>query len=358
MKKSTKYFPFYSFSGTHREIGRQYGEACRTLIHKHRDLALHRLKARLGARITENLKESMLQYRSYVLQYEKSFDEKIQGVAEGANIPLEEAYLIQLRAEAYQYFDSMDECTTFAVLPEATSNGVAMIGQNADLPAFYSELCVVIECKPVDSPAYLMLTPAGQISYIGINEYGLGCFANFLSCDGWRVGFPRYLFSALALTHKYTDEAVEAVRNLYRASSRNLIMLDSKNQAIDLETTPAEAVLIQPENGLLAHTNHYVSQQMLHEERGEKEYYENSCVRYDRMNQLLKDNHGKLNATVMMDIFRDRQSHPHNICMMKGDSDTTDSITVASVIAEPSKGQMWIAIGPPHLYEYKLYTLT
>ncbi|WP_126424780.1 C45 family autoproteolytic acyltransferase/hydolase [Brevibacillus marinus] len=354
--RSTKRFPFYRFRGTHRQIGRQYGEACADLIRRHLDLALKRLQSRANLP-RRSWEEAVLQYRPYVLRYAPFFDEEIQGVAEGAGISLAEAYFLQLRAEIYSDLQVSNECTTFAILPEATTDGTALIGQNADLPALYSEIGVVLEIIPDDGPACLMLTPAGQVSYIGINDQGMGVFGNFLSCDGWRVGFPRYLFSRFALTHRTVDEAVAALRSVYRASSRNLIMLDRTGRAVDMETTATEDALIEPENGLLAHTNHYISEDLRDKERAPAHKLENSRARLQRIRTLLKAKRGQLNAEVMQDILRDRGSFPHCLCIMPGD-EKTDNITFASVIAEPSKGQLWIAIGPPNMYEYHGYAFS
>src|SRR5699024_428520 len=107
-------------------------------------------------------------------------------------------------------------CTSYAVQPEATADGIGVIGQNADLPDFYSQIGVVVEMVFDDMPSVLMLTPAGQVSYLGINDQGLGVCANYVTCDGWRVGFPRYLLSRLALTHESVDDAIAAVRSVPR----------------------------------------------------------------------------------------------------------------------------------------------
>src|SRR5699024_5953278 len=123
-------------------------------------------------------------------------------------------------------------------------------------PAFYKEIEVVIESLPENDPGTLMLNPAGQISYIGINNEGMGIFANFLECDGWKVGFPRYLLSKLALTKTNIDEAEKVIQNVYRASSRNLILADKHGSLIDLETIPNKIGKVLPENGVLAHSNH------------------------------------------------------------------------------------------------------
>ncbi len=174
---------------------------------------------------------------------------------------------------------------------------------------------------------------------------------------GWRAGFPRYLFSRLALTYDSVDKAITAVRNVPRASSRNLIFLDRNGKAADLETTPTQDALIEPENSLLAHSNHFIGENLLDEERSTGRNLENSRVRLQRIHQLLEDYHGNLNVQVMQDILRDRGSGPHSLCVMPVD-DMEDNITFASIIAEPSKGKLWIAIGPPNLYEYKCYSFS
>jgi isopenicillin-N N-acyltransferase-like protein len=354
-------FPAYRFSGTHREIGRQFGEATRDLIVQHRDLAVARLGAVNGVSAEQALAAAM-RYRPFVQQHAQFLDEEIVGIAEGAGLSLEEAYLLQLRAElantAGLYDEIGDECTTFAILAEQTSNGQPLIGQNADLPAFYRRIGVVIEIVSDDHPPVLMLTPAGQASYIGINGKGLGVFANFLTCDGWRVGFPRYLLSRLALRHETVDEAIAAIDSVPRASSRNMVLLDAQGNAADLETTPTRSARLRPGLGFIAHANHYVAPSLLGEERYPEAPRENSCIREGRMIELLAVNRGNLNADLMQEILRDRATAPDTLSRAPEDDPTRDVITFASVIAEPTQGQMWIAVGPPHEHAYRRYAFS
>ena len=353
-------FPSFRFQGSHREIGRQFGEATAEMVHRHRDLALARLGTRSGIRAEQALAAAML-YRPFVIEYARFLDEEIQGVAEGAGIALEEAYLLQLRAELavtkglYSSAEPGDECTTFAILGEATSDGDPLIGQNADLPIFYREIGILAEIVPDDAPAVLMLLPAGQVSYIGINDRGLGVFANFLTCDGWRLGYPRYLLSRLALTHETVDEAIAAFRSVPRASSRNMIVADLQGGAADLETTPTRDARLDPEYGILTHANHYTAPELLEEERSPQKDVANSRVRQARMRELLQGRRGALNAQVMQEILRDRATEPDALCRHAEDDPTTDFITFASVIAEPAKGQMWVAVGPPDQHPYRRY---
>lgn len=360
MSDPARNFPFFRFHGSHRQIGRQFGAACRPLILRHRELALERLRAQGSVDLEWALAEA-LHYRPFVQRHAPFLDDEIQGVAEGAGISLAEAYLLQLRAELTVAAGAGDtdgrECTTFAVLPSASADGIGLAGQNADLPHFYSELGVVVELIPDDGPAVLMFTPAGQVSYIGMNSLGLCIFANFLTCGGWRPGFPRYLLSRLALTKGTVAEALAAVRSAERASSRNLLMLDAAGTAIDLETTPTRDAPLLPQHGLLAHANHYLSAELRTEERSPERYRVNSIARQGRIDALLAANHGRLNLTRMQAIMRDRAGLPDAICDAPGDNEF-DSSTVASVIAAPARRELWVAVGPPDRHQYRCYTFS
>lgn len=353
-------FPFHRFQGSHREVGRQYGESCAALIHQHRDLALNRLQATLGIPAEVALARAMT-YRDAVRKDAAFFDDEIVGMAEGSGLTLPEAYLLQLRAEVGIVTESGlaeepgDECTSFAIQPEATSDGVAMVGQNADLPAFYRTIGVMAEMVFDDMPSILMLMPAGQMSYLGINDRGVGVSANFVTCDGWRVGFPRYFLSRLALTQESVDGAVEAIRGVTRASSRNLIMVDGHGVAADIETTPTRDVRIEPRDGVLAHANHYASPDLADEERSKPKNQANSRQREETMWRLLEDRRGDLNPDMMQEILRDRGAYPDCLCRLPDDNPASDTMTFASIIAQPTERQMWVAVGPPNEHEYRHY---
>lgn len=359
-------FPSYRFAGSHREIGRQFGDACAEAIHEHRDRVFSRLRTNVGLDRDRAIALA-LEFQPIVVEHAPAFDDEIQGMAEGAGLTTAEIYALQLRAELAVLGsrqpppgpdDAGDECTTFAVLPEAAANGIGLVGQNADLPSFYRDVAVIVELVPDDGPSVLMITPAGQVSYIGINDRGLGVFANFLTCDGWRVGFPRYMLSRLALNHNTVAEAIAAVRSVPRASSRNLIMLDARGAAADLETTPTNDGPLLPADGLLAHSNHYLADGLLAEERSADHHQRNSKVRFARMSELLTAARGTLTADVMETICRDRATYPDCLSRAKADDPTSDTMTIASLIAEPALGRMRIAVGPPHDHQYHSYAFT
>lgn len=352
----TRIFPFFRFSGSHRAIGQQYGEECRDLIHQHRDLALDRLQSKSQLTYDE-VTERTLWYEPWVEHAAPFFCEEIRGLAEGAAISEAEAWLLQLRAEVaiVTEDESGDECTSFAIQPEATSNGVGLVGQNADLPPFYRDIAIVAELQFEDIPHILMLLPAGQLSYLGINNVGMGVSANFLTCDGWRVGFPRYFFSRMALTQRTVDDGASAIEHLHRASSRNLMMLDGDGNAVNLETSVTESARIYPTQGIIAHANNYQSQEMQHAERSTGIGLENSQARSESMRSMLHARHGQLNAEAMKDVLRDRTDPMACVNRHPDDIPELDSMTFASMIMQPSLGKVDIAVGPPDQNEYVTY---
>ena len=352
-------FPFFQFSGTHQEIGRQYGEACRDLILEHRDKALERL-FRKSDLSYEDVTERTMWYRPWVEQSAPFFCEELIGLAEGANITEAEAWLLQLRAEVaiVEENEAGDECTSFAIQPEATSDGVGLVGQNADLPPFYRDIAVVAEMRFEDIPNILMVLPAGQLSYLGINDAGMGVSANFLTCDGWRVGFPRYFFSRFALTHRTVDEAATAIENLHRASSRNMMLLDGDGNAVDLETTVTDSARIHPTNGIIAHANNYQTEELQYAEKSTGIGLKNSKGRYQSMRTMLDDRHGSLNADVMKQVLTDRTDVMACVNRHEGDIAELDSMTFASMIMQPSLGKMDVAVGPPDENDYVTYAFS
>jgi isopenicillin-N N-acyltransferase-like protein len=232
---------------------------------------------------------------------------------------------------------------------------VGLVGQNADLPPFYRDIAVVAEMRFDDIPSILMLLPAGQLSYLGINDAGMGVSANFLTCDGWRVGVPRYFYSRLVLTQRSVDEAATLIEGLHRASSRNLIMIDGSGTALDLENTVTDHARIQAENGVITHANNYQVPELQYAEKSKGVGLVNSQARVASMRAMLDARHGNLNAGVMKEVLRDRTDPKACVNRHPGDIPELDSMTFASMIMQPSVGRMDVAVGPPDENDYRTY---
>jgi hypothetical protein len=239
-----------------------------------------------------------------------------------------------------------------------TAAGETIVGHNADLPALYREVGVMVEIVPDDAPSMLMLTPAGQVSYIGMNDRGLTVTANYLTCDGWREGYPRYLLSRIALLHETVETAIAAIRAIPRASSRNMMIVDAHGGAADLEMTTTRDARVDPTDGVLAHSNHYTAAALAAEERAGIEYVANSTARINRIRELALEERGHLNVPAMQTLLRDRACFPDTLCRVPGDWDGRDVLTFASLVAVPARRALWVAVGPPTEHEYQQHTFS
>jgi hypothetical protein len=346
-------FPHHRLQGTPREVGRQHGEALRSMIRAHLEL-IYTQGAQRSNLAPETGRRWALAFGPMIGEAAPHFLEEIEGVAEGAGIERAEALLLQVRQEVAHVarFGAVDlECTSFAVSGPYTRAGTTFAGQNADLAGGIEAFSAVLTFAVTGKPAVMMLVPAGQISYLGISSEGLSADANFLRSAGWRTGFPRYLLTRLAIEQPTLKAAVDAALTPRRASSRNLLLADRTGAMVDIETTAQEHGLAWG-NGCLVHANHHVLPGMGGHETATAEERHNSGCRQDRIAALMEEHRGRIDATVLKTVLRDHANRPHSICAHPGER---VSYSFASIVSDLEAGAMEVAVGPPCEHDYVRY---
>lgn len=348
--------PIVDISGVGTAAGVAYGEACRSQVHDHLAAVLDHARRTAGLG-EEELFARARPYRAAVRSAMPSLADEIDGLATGAGIPEAAAWLLQLRAEVLhgEGTDTVLECTSFGATGAATFGNSTLAGQNGDLPTFYQDFLVLVRRTQPDRPRYLTLTPAGQVAWHGMNEDGVAVFANFLYCDGWRVGFPRYLFSRVALEEGSARAAVSRLRSMHRASPRNVLIADER-EVLDVELDVEESAVMETVNGLIAHANHHLSR-LGATERGTEQLLANSRTRQQRIEGLLAAEHGRIDVAAAAAVLRDRADVPHALSIDPADEIFKGESTIASTIADVRNRHLWVAIGPPHLSTYHRYSV-
>jgi len=348
-----RWFQHHRLQGTPREVGRQHGEALRSMIRAHLEL-IYTQGAQRSNLVPETARRWALAFGPMIGDAAPHFLEEIEGVAEGAGIERAEALLLQVRQEVAHVarFGAVDlECTSFAVSGPYTRAGTTFAGQNADLAGGIEAFSAVLTFAVTGKPAVMMLVPAGQISYLGISSEGLSADANFLRSAGWRTGFPRYLLTRLAIEQPTLKAAVDAALTPRRASSRNLLLADRTGAMVDIETTAQEHGLAWGD-GCLVHANHHVLPGMGGHETATAEELHNSGCRQDRIAALMEEHRGRIDATVLKTVLRDHANRPHSICAHPGER---VSYSFASIVSDLEAGAMEVAVGPPCEHDYVRY---
>lgn len=358
MKKD--FFNDYTFRGTHHEVGRQHGETLRKQIREHMELT-YTLAERVSGVNSEKVLSKAKPFEVYIEKYAPGFLEEIEGLGEGANIEKEEALLLQIRQEVVYmmvYGKHAKECTSYAIGEGYTKNGEVYSGQNADLAGDFEAISNVIRFEVTGKPKIMMLVPAGQISYLGINSEGMSANCNFLPCEGWKVGYPRYLISRLLLESKTFGEALEVMNNLKeRASSRNILLADYQGNIVNYETTATNTGRIEAMN-CFVHSNHFIDFYMKQFETADELELIDSEWRRSRLLELIEKNKSEIDIDRIKEMLRDHKKDDRvgkfSICT-HACAETDYYHTFASIINDLSNGAMEICKGVPCENEYKRY---
>jgi isopenicillin-N N-acyltransferase-like protein len=130
----------------------------------------------------------------------------------------------------------------------------------------------------------------------------------------------------------------------------NYVVCDGTGEILDIEATPEGAELVTDQGaGFLAHSNHFVSEKYATRENHAASAAD-SFPRLERMQQLIRARFGQIRVDDVKQFLRDRAGYPSSICRFARTTDpaaswVTSGITVASLIAEPLKRRMHVAVG-------------
>lgn len=107
------------------------------------------------------------------------------------------------------------------------------------------------------------LTEFGILGKIGINDHGIAVMLNILGhADDRPGGVPVHLACARVLAECSTiDEASWLLRHAPVTTSSAITVL-SADAAVTVELSPHGASVVKPSKGVLAHTNHFLTEQL------------------------------------------------------------------------------------------------
>ncbi|MBH0009628.1 C45 family peptidase [Salinibacterium sp. SWN1162] len=203
--------------------------------------------------------------------------DEMRGVASGSKIPLWKIGALNARTEilSRSVGAKPGECSTVV---NAAGNPVS--AQTWD---WHEELSAFWHLQQVSGTPrnFVGLTEHGILSKIGINDAGVGIMLNILGHTADRPdGVPVHLVGARVLGEAST--LAEAVQILSTApvSTSSAITVVSPEGAVIVELNPEGAAVLQPVDGVLIHTNHFVDPVL---SKGEKLglYDPDTQARYD-----------------------------------------------------------------------------
>jgi isopenicillin-N N-acyltransferase-like protein len=131
-------------------------------------------------------------------------------------------------------------------------------------------------------------------------------------------------------------------------------LADMNGHISGIESVHDDFEILNPERGLLLHSNHYVTERFEAVDTA-PELQPDSYQRLDRIQSFMNQHYGNINVDIAMEILADHDHHPNSICRHVDTTVPVSSETLASFIMVPEEQSIYIAAGHPCECEYVRY---
>lgn len=363
-------FPLIHVSGPPRERGRQHGRQAGGRIAA--GIAIYRDAFANVGMDWPTAMDYAARFKERIQAFDAAMFDEIEGIAEGAEQPVEAVVTLNARTEILFWRDNdimstpthrpmQEECTTALALPSVTTDGHLLHGQNWDWNPRCQDTSIVLRIQNDDGPDILTFVEAGQLARHGMNAAGVSLTANGLQCnlDSGFIGVPSPLARRRLLNARTLAGALDAVLNTPVSFSHNMLLGHRDGVAVDIEVTPEQCYWLHPENGFITHANHFKCPVA----RGQvKDIGLKRCPESLYRDQRLFEHFQAQGREISIDTFKtgfaDTFGSPDAILRTpKQRPGGNLSGTVASLIMDSSAGRMWIAPSPYKGIRYQEYSL-
>lgn len=379
---------FIKIRGNPTERGFQQGEQLKDKIHNMFDIVFHSkmfsevtskliplsiIKLALGIMGKKNLKKSLQQLLPN--QYEKM--KALSRAAEIKGRLIYGVHFIEVMSgdpKSLYKNPPVQACSMIFALPEATPDKLMIFGRNYDFPNVLQQFQVVREEIPDNAYKNLNFTQYPFTGcHMGMNEKGLAIGYNY--GRSWKKepldfrlkGVPgTFIVQEVLETCATTQEAVDFITKFTeRANGCHFGLMDTSGDTCVIETTSTRHAIRKPEDGILAHTNHYQTEEL--KDANLPEYVrfkmddmdispiESPIRRYQREIELLEKNKGQITMNTIKSILSDhdnREPDDFTVC-----THGPSAGTLGSIIVLPTKREFWVTDNHPCSSEYEKFVL-
>jgi isopenicillin-N N-acyltransferase-like protein len=251
--------PVVRLSGSHRDVGRQYGAIFREQIRFLREEYFEPLPvAVLGRDAIRAWAEAVEAY------IPEPYREEMRGMAETAGLTYEEVLQVNTCVDRLQSV----MCSTIAVSGDAAKDGEVIFGRNLDFPGrgVLHRTSVVVVFAPEGKTPVASVTWPGLLGVLsGINAEGVAGATMMIHRreSELRPGVPYMLMYREALHGaKRASDVFDAIAASRRTCPNNFMAVDASGAAEVTEFDADRAVRRAAEHGCLCSTNFFQSAEL------------------------------------------------------------------------------------------------
>ena len=364
-------FVYIQARGSYRELGRAVGEGARDAIHASvtffRDNFCAMTHGRLSFAEAERL---ALAYAKEARRWTPRHLEELEGVAEGAGLPLSELLVPNCgeeftaneaseggrRAAAPGAPGGGDHCTAVAV----AAGGRHVIGHNMDWYVVDAPNNVMFDLTVPDGTRLMGIAGAPYLLMLAMSSHGVANVSNSVHSNDNRVGVPNAFVRRACLEGDSLEAARDRGLLVARARGTNHFLADTGGRLWDVETSAtASAFKDHTAAGFMAHTNHYVSAEMAPFEAA---IHEESPIRLATAEAILAEGIARGDDPVEL-VARALRCHDPApglaICGHPGESEppAEQGMTVGSMICDLDERRIYVCAGPPCENPYQMYEM-
>jgi isopenicillin-N N-acyltransferase like protein len=355
----TSPIPLIFLRGSHREIGLQYGEACREQIQHSIDNA-HKLLEDTVHQLQLSWEGASIQARKYIPFVEERFPqyvEEIQGIADGANVSYDDIAVVNAMEAVTMDALHLVKCTSLSISQERSTSGHVLVAHNEDwLPDDEPDL-VILHISSNDEPPILAMTYGALLPNIGFNADGIAQCCDSVYPNDVRIGAPRIIVSRAVLAARTPADAIRRALSPQRAAGYNHLIVHDSGELYNVEVSSRRFAVLSSEDGSIVHTNHYLHPTMQVIE-SEPDELVATRVRYFRAQRMLRLVECHSTDSIKL-ILRDHVNFPDSICNhAENDINPLDrEKTITSLIMDLTERKLYAAWGNPCENEYHEYRL-
>ncbi len=278
--------------------------------------------------------------------------EEINGMAEGARLPVTDVAAINARTEILSYLGGTreSECSAVVLLGD-DEDAPPVAVQTWDWMRQMAASWLVWTIPFADGRVTTTLTEYGVVGKIGVNNAGLGLLFTRLHHDddgAEGIGLPVHVAARRVLDE--CDTVTSAAYTLTTApvsssSSLNLVSHGPEgNAAITAELHPGGPGWTVPEDdGMLVHTNHFLDPRVIPNDPFPRQH-PGTLIRRDQLRRGLRNQTAKPDAAAVRKVMA---RHAGGVCHHTAAGHDDDHITLATVELDLKKGEVHANEGGP-----------
>lgn len=337
--RMTEQIPVFVLRGPPTERGRQHGTHMRAQIVASIDNA----RRLAGEDVWAGARAKSARCLEQLVAIVPDIAAEIRGIAVGVDRPPADVLLLS----AFEYLgETTSGCTSAGF---ASGNG-AIVGQNWDAPVGTERNLAVFVHEGSDRH-FIVVTSAGTLGWVGMNEHGLAFVNNDLILDAAVDGLPSLVTRRIVLDQINVDMAISALRSHRHMSGRCFMIGDAFGGLRVVELGPSAGITDRPFRRAV-HTNHplFAKPAMWEDVEAVARIYPSSRA---RLRSALRFSLSSIDD--VSELLCDRSGAPDAIAKSPSCREATG--TAFSVIFDCDRREALVALGRPDRTAYRRIAL-